>query len=301
MQLPRPVIDALGPMETTTFTTDDGVDLAVQLFGNPEGPPVVVANGIGVRYFGLARQIEAVKQTHRVLCWDYRGMGDSQWVGEDRDVSMPRHAQDMVQLMDRFEMQRALLVGWSMGVQVSLELIRGWPERAAGMVGMLGTYGRPFRTGLPFPAGHLTEALFDYGRRNPPLAQLLLDIGTGFPEFTYWLLSTIQFIGRDVERDILDADIAGVGQVEKSLYMRTLLELATHDASDSLPSVPCPVLMICGDRDWVTPPRSGRFIASSVPNGRYREITGGTHFGLIEQPALVNRWIGQLLEEVLPG
>lgn len=297
MDLPRTVSEALGPMQTGTMTTDDGVELAYQLFGDPDGPPVVVGNGIGVRYWGLARQIQAIKDRHRVICWDYRGMGDSQWVGLDRDVSMPRQARDMIQLMDHLEVERAVLVGWSMGVQVSLELIRAWPERAAGMFAMLGTYGQPFRTGLPQPLGAAVESVFDLGRRNPILAQGLLDIGTNFPEFCYWLLSTIVFIGKDVERDIFDADIAGVGAVEKSLYMRTLLELAGHTAADALPLVHCPAVVACGDRDWVTPPKCGKFMVSEMPNARYHEIPGGTHFALIEQPALINGWLQELLGE----
>ncbi len=298
MDLTRTVTDALGPMEEGTMTTDDGQQLCYQLFGDPSGPAVVIGNGIGVRYWGFARQIEAIKGSHRIICWDYRGMGASSPAGEGVDVSMPRQARDMKQLMDHLQVEQAVLVGWSMGVQVSLELIRAWPERAAGFVAMLGTYGRPFRTGLPTPLPIIAERLFEFGSRYPAIAQLLLDFGVAFPDLTHIILSSVLFAGADIEREILDANIAGVKEVEKGLYLRTIMELAEHDASDSLERVPCPALVICGDRDWITPPRSGKFIAESIPGGQYREVAGGTHFALIEQPGLINTWLEGFLGEV---
>ena len=286
---------ALGPMKTGAVTTDDGACLRYQLFGQQEGPTVLIANGIGVRYWGFTKQIEVLRPTHRIICWDYRGMGDSTMADPDGDVSMPRHALDARLLMDHLGVEQAVLVGWSMGVQVSLELIRAWPQRASGLVAMLGTYGKPFRTGLLSPLAPLVETLFGFGQRHPDLPQGILEFAVAFPGLTYNILSATLFAGFNVDREILDADIAGVRDIEKSLYMRTLLALADHDASDMLQDVPCPALVICGNYDWVTPPRSGRLIADNIPGGQYREVKGGTHFALIERPDLINKWLLELV------
>ena len=287
---------ALGPMKIGSLTTDDGATLRYQLFGQEAGPTVLIANGIGVRYWGFTRQIEALRGTHRVICWDYRGMGESRMADPlTDDVSMPRQARDAILLMDHLDVERAVLVGWSMGVQVSLELIRAWPQRAAGLVAMLGTYGKPFRTGLIGPISPIVERLFALGQRIPSLPQGLLEFAVAFPGLTHNILSATLFAGFDVDREIFEADIAGVRDVEKRLYMRTLLALAAHDASDMLHLVPCPALVICGAYDWVTPPRSGRFIAERIPGGQYREVTGGTHFALIEKPELINGWLLDLV------
>ena len=286
---------ALGPMKTGTMTTDDGVRLRYQLFGRDNGPTVLIANGIGVRYWGFTKQIEVLRGTHRIICWDYRGMGESTQDDPGSDVTMPRHARDAIQLLDHLGVERALLVGWSMGVQVSLELMRVQPERATGFVAMLGTFGRPFQTGLIGPVAPLIEALFALGQRFPHLPQGLLEFAVAFPGLTYNILTAVQFAGFDADREVLEANIAGVRDIEKSLYMRTLLALAEHDASDMLGQVSCPSLVICGNFDWVTPPRSGRFIAENIPGGVYREVKGGTHFALIERPDLINKWLLELV------
>ena len=49
--------------------------LAVQVAG--DGPAVVLANGIGVRHRGRARFTAHLRRAHRVICWDYRGIGGS--------------------------------------------------------------------------------------------------------------------------------------------------------------------------------------------------------------------------------
>ncbi len=286
---------ALGPMKIGTLTTDDGASLRYQLFGKEDGPVVLIANGIGVRYWGFTKQIEALRRTHRIICWDYRGMGESSKLGPDMDVAMPRHARDAHLLLDHFEVERAVLVGWSMGVQVSLEMIRAWPERVSGLVAMLGTYGKPFRNGLIGPISPAVEALFAFGQRVPSLPQGLLEFAVAFPGLTLNILGSTLFAGFDVDREIFQADIAGVRDIEKSLYMRTLLELAEHDASDMLDQVTCPALVICGQFDWVTPPRCGKFMAERIPGGEYREVKGGTHFALIEKPDLINIWLLNLV------
>jgi pimeloyl-ACP methyl ester carboxylesterase len=269
--------------------TDDGVDLVYQSFGR--GPAIVFANGIGVRYPGAVRQVQALRPCYRIITWDYRGMGPSVMSDPAGDVSMPRQALDALAIMDRLEVQRAIFVGWSMGVQVALEAIRLQPQRVAGFVALFGTYGQPFRTGLPGPLGRIVEGIFAFGKRHPMLPQLLLDFGTTFPWITFQALSRIAFVGRDVDREVFDVNVRGVAEVEKRLYLRTMLELAEHDAADMLPRVSCPAMIVSGQRDWLTPPPVARRMAEAIPDASYHELAGGTHFGLIEQVDRVNDWL----------
>ena len=77
---------SLRPDREGVLRLDDGTLLPWQEFG--AGPAVVLANGIGVRWPGLAHQIETLRARRRVVCWDYRGMGPSRLGRPDADVSM---------------------------------------------------------------------------------------------------------------------------------------------------------------------------------------------------------------------
>lgn len=286
-------------MEQGTVLTDDGVRLVYQTFG--QGPAVVFANGIGVRYCGAIRQINALRESYRVVCWDYRGMGQSVMADPESDITMGRQAEDILTILDHLEIPSAIFIGWSMGVQVSLEVIRRQPGRVGGFISMFGTHGMPFRTGLPTPLARLVEGFFGFGYRVPVFAQGLLDFGVAFPRFTHFLMSSIRFTGHESDPKVFAADVQSVADVEKRLYLRTMLSLAEHDASDVLSRVPCPALIICGEYDWLTPPKVAREMAERIPDASFREVVRGTHFALIEQVALINGWIVDFVDRIYVG
>ena len=278
--------------------TDDGVQLLYQVFDGAPGRAdeqgtVVFANGIGVRYPGVVRQMVPLRDAgYRVVCWDYRGMGQSVMPDPGGgDVSMPRHARDILTILDHLKLERAVFVGWSMGVQVSLEAIRERPERVAGFVALLGTYGRPFQTAFPALVARGIDGLFSFLNRNPLVAQAALNLAVAAPGLAFAVLSRAVFVGTDADRAVFDANVRSVAGVEKTLYTRTLLALSRHDASDVLPDVRCPSLIIAGERDHLTPPAVATHMARTIQGASYREVKGGTHFAMIEQPDLINGWL----------
>ena len=202
---------------------------------------------------------------------------------------------DAVAVLDAAGVDRAAWIGWSMGVQVGLEAVRRAPDRVAALVALLGTYGQPFRTAFPGKVGHLVEGVFAASLHAPWVAQAALDLAVGLPTIAFHLLSTFAFIGADVDRTIFDGNVRSVATAERRTYLRQLLELARHDAADVLPAVRCPTLVVCGARDWLTPPKVARRMADGIPGAIYHEIPRATHFGLIEQTEHVNRLLGDFL------
>jgi pimeloyl-ACP methyl ester carboxylesterase len=317
MLLPRRIDEELGERQQGTVLTDDGAALLYQSFGR--GEAVVFANGIGVRYPGAVKQIAALRDRYRVLCWDYRGIGQSvlpkssragldgrppprsESAGAprgDADLTMPRHARDILAILDALAIERAVFVGWSMGVQVSLEVARRDPGRVAGLVALLGTYGQPFRTAFPAPVSAGLEGLFRLLRARPGVAQGALDLAVTLPGVAFGLLSSLLFVGSDADREVFEANVRSVAGVEKRTYLGTMLALAEHDAADVLPTLSCPSLIICGSRDHLTPPRVARVMAEKIRGAEYREVEGGTHFALIEQPAQINGWLRSFVDRV---
>ena len=287
---------ALGEIVQGRVKTDDGAELLYQSFGEGDRA-IVLANGIGVRYPGFVRQIAALRGRLRVVCWDYRGIGQSV-LPPGGDLTMPRHGRDLLAVLDRLGVERATLLGWSMGVQVCLEAIRLAPARAEGFIALLGTAGRPFERAMAPLLAQGTSSLFGLAERYPQLMQQTLAAAVALPRLTFGLLSTVSFVGADADREVFAANVRSVAGVDKQIYARTMLAMAEHDASDVLTQVPCPALVIAGERDYLTPPRVAQEMARLMRDARYRELIGGTHFGLIEQVDRVNDWIAELVEEV---
>jgi len=109
-----------------------GVRLRYLAQGNPTGRPVILLHGITDSWFSFSRVLPDISKAYRVYALDLRGHGDS-----DRPVTgyAPREmADDVIAFMDALGIQRATLVGHSMGSFVAQQAALAAPERIAGLV-----------------------------------------------------------------------------------------------------------------------------------------------------------------------
>jgi len=292
-----PELDALlGPIQHGRVEADDGFPLACQTFG--EGPAVVFANGLGVTYPGAALQIAALRHDHRVVCWDYRGIGGSTESTPPDDVRSARHARDVLGVLDDLGIDDVVFAGWSMGVQVGLEVARIAPDRIKGYVALLGTYARPIRKAFPPPFGRLAEDSVAFGIQHPTISQTFMELSVAFPDQAHRILSAMRFVDAGAHRPVFDFMVYSVTRTHRRTYLRTLLAMAEHDGADVLRALTCPCLIVCGQRDYLTPPRVAREMAAAIPGAEYREVVGGTHFAMAEQADAINGWIRSFLERV---
>jgi pimeloyl-ACP methyl ester carboxylesterase len=150
---------------------DDGTPIAYT-FRNPDGPavPVIFANGWSCSdaYWGkLLPELE--RRGHPCLLPDTRGHGRS---GLPRDpgrgarnltiddVSMNRIGRDLIAVLDDAGVDRAVVMGHSMGVQTALEAYRQAPDRTLGLVLIAGTAENPAKT---FYGQSIGDRLFPVG------------------------------------------------------------------------------------------------------------------------------------------
>lgn len=125
--------------ETFRFLGDDGTSL-LGWTNNGEGPTLVVCNGLGVPPEAWPRLLDP-QCGYRVYGYNHRGS-----LGSDRPVDPERiriddHVSDGLALMDKVGVDRAILVAWSYGVNISFELTKRAPERVAGLVMIAGVPG----------------------------------------------------------------------------------------------------------------------------------------------------------------
>ena len=131
------------------LTVADGTRIGYQLRpgATADAPAVVLANGLGGT-FAAFRHVYAALPGYRVVCWDYRGLYASGPPADPRANTVAHQVADLVAILDHERVDRAVHVGWSMGVQVNFEYLRRHAARVAGLMVINGTAGRPFRTVL---------------------------------------------------------------------------------------------------------------------------------------------------------
>ena len=283
------------PFSQQKVLVDDGIKLAVQTAGR--GPVILLANGIGVRYPGLAPIAHSFYRTHRVVAWDYRGLGDSPVPRGVVNFSMQRQARDALCILDSLGIERAVVLGWSMGVPVGLEMIRLASGRVAGFSALFGSPGRPFHAAAPAIIGDVVGSFVALLKRFPRPAQAALDLATIRPELAFALLRGIQFVGPEADRELFSGEVRGVAAADKRVYFSTMLELARHDARDLLPRIECPVLVVGGGQDWLTPPKAAREMAQAIRGSRLLLLDRASHFGVIEDLPPILSALEQLVKD----
>jgi pimeloyl-ACP methyl ester carboxylesterase len=247
--------------------------------------------------------VEHFGRSFRVLAWDYRGLYASAAPRRRRALALTHHVHDLLALLRHKRVEAPVLAGWSMGVQVALEVHREHPDLPRGLVGLFGTAGRPFDTAFdaglaPETAPRVLGALRAVGTRlrgigpwlarAPGVADAFVRAGRGLGMMAP-SLDVERF--RDIAEDWTRLDLA--------IYADHFEALARHDASDLLARIRTPTLLIAGGRDRLTPAHLAERMARTMPDAVFELLPEASHFGLLEEPDAIVARMARFSEERL--
>ncbi len=274
-----------------------GVDLAVQELG--EGRPVVLANGLGGSLRAWAPFLARFGTGHRVVSFDYRGLYRSGPPSDPDAVTIHDHAADLVRVLRWTGEEPALVIAWSMGVQVAVEAALAEPDLVAGLVLVAGAPGDPLagvldsplsRVLIP-PATHVVEA--GAGPFGAAL-RLLAGVRRG-PH----VLRRLGVVAPSCDIETFGALAGEFARLDWRLYMRTIRAMARHDAGPRLGDVTVPSLVVGGTRDLFLPTSTLRATAAAIPGAELLVVEGATHYLPLEYPGLLDRRIRRFEAERL--
>ncbi len=290
------------PVRSGFVRTEDGVDLYWKAVG--AGPVIACCNGVGVSTFFWKYFVDHFAQRATVVVWDYRGHGRSSRRIDplSADLSIARHAADLIAVLDAVgATEPALLVGHSMGCQVILEATRRHPERAAGLVLLLGTAGRAlhtfYDTALSVPIFKVLRAVtFRAGEGANRLLRPLLE-----SPLTWTLATGLRWVDPYYTRpEDLAHYTRHMAGLDQRLFMQCVAETDAHDAWGALPNIGVPVLVVAAELDVFTPLWCSQKIARTIPGAELFQLADATHAALVEQPDTIHHRVERFLSERLP-
>jgi pimeloyl-ACP methyl ester carboxylesterase len=274
----------------------DGGRFAYYDTGGP-GEVIVAVNGLGGPFSAWRYQVEYLRDRYRFVSWDYRGLFHSAIGDAPSDVTVERHASDLEFMLDELGIDRpAMLMGWSMGVQVALEHYARAPQQVSHLVLLNGTFGRPLDN-MPMPGSHwwAPRALAQVRRFGRP-GQAALGRITKWPETVSWM-KRLRIISPTLEDEFFRTMAEQFGTLNIDTYVRTLAALGEHDGTRVLDRVTVPTLVITGDKDRMTPANFAAEMAARIRNAELLTVRGATHYTAVEYPELVNLRIEKFLRE----
>ncbi|MCB0918626.1 MAG: alpha/beta hydrolase [Actinobacteria bacterium] len=283
------------------LTGGDGTRLVAWRNRNDTGPRVLICNGMAVPPQAWPRLLSEDSQFN-VAGWNHRGCFGSDRPADPDAVRIEDHVADAVALLDHLGWDSAIVVGWSLGVNVAFELAKEHPERVSGMLGVAGVPGGTFDTlfapqlvprVLRRPLGTNVARL---GRLiSPGLNFISKNLPTGRP-----LGEMLRFSGVVLPHASQEhvADWAGNMFKDQDFdwYFHLALGLAEHEEFD--PSfMKCPVTVVAGSVDFLTSGQDVIRAATKIPNVEVHTLPG-THCLPLEFPEEIEEMLTDLAARV---
>lgn len=178
-----------------------------------------------------------------------------------------------------------ILCGASLGGMIAMEAAHQAPDRIVGLA-LLGTNARP-ETPEMFKLRESVIELFERGE-----ARDVIEFNAGFA-FHPAQAADKALVRRYVEMVMH----GGAGQ----LIRQNRAVMQRPDARKHLPRLRCPVLVLCGDSDRLTPPDCSSEIAALVPHATLQWIERAGHMLTMEQPGAVSAALVDWLNTLQPA
>jgi pimeloyl-ACP methyl ester carboxylesterase len=278
----------------------DGTRIAYTIRGEGgPGVPVLFVNGwtcTDAYWSSIAPAL--IEAGHPAMFLDARGHGES---GLPRppglaarqlrptDLDPGRLARDIVEVMDDARIDRAALVGHSMGVQVIVETCVIASDRVAALVPIAGTFENPVKTfadlGFLDRLYPVAEALF----RVTPFEFLRPIVRrTAQPAVGHRVARLIRVAGPKVRPEHLASHMVHLGDANFSVLFKMMSEMRRHNTVDELPRISVPVLVLAGRRDLFTPPTVQQKMAELIPGAEIVWFEDGGHLLPVEEPEAIS-------------
>ncbi len=248
------------------------------------GPAVVFLHGIGGNKGNWTGAINALSPRFLAMAWDARGYHESDdYDGILRDEDF---VSDLLKVLDHFKIEKAHIVGLSMGVEIAIDFHDKHPERVKSLVFCDGS------TGDEVNAKEYLEAYLQ-SRLAP------LKAGIEMKDVVQdWVPS---LIADNSSKAVTKEATKSLLVLRKESYVKSLERYAREanrgGKGHKFAKVKVPTLGIVGQHDRLTTPDMMQDLIGLITGAKLKVIKGAAHLPNIEQPDVFNGILTAFLDE----
>lgn len=249
------------------FVRVNDTTLYYQLMGN--GKPLIFISGLGLDHATWLPVLDEFTQHHQVLIFDNRGVGQSDT--PDHPYTIEMMAEDTFQLMQALQIEKADIVGHSMGGAIAQNLAIKYPQVVDRLVLYASAAKMPARSTLPF------TVQFHLWQQNTDMGLLIRNI---LP----WLYS----------EELLSSSIkveAIIEMMKNYPYPQTIegfhnqaLACQALDLRKVIHKIQAQTLVLAGEDDIALPVNESMYLAEQIPNATLTVLAKMAHVFHLEQP-----------------
>ena len=242
-------------------------DIELHYIDEGSGFPVLLIHGLAGDHKAWTPQVDALRDRYRVVAFDNRGAGQS--TQREEAVSTKSMAEDTLALMDALSIDRAHIVGRSMGGAIAQHVALMQPTRIESLV-LCASFARLDALGF---------------RVLTNMREVLEWRGTWEDHARHSVANFLsaEFYNANPERV---AGIVGLIASESRLpacYIAQNHACLLHDTLDEIPGITCPTLIMGGGKDPICSVTATGWMSERFPNSRTVVFEDSSHFFLMEE------------------
>jgi pimeloyl-ACP methyl ester carboxylesterase len=237
-----------------------------------EGPAVVFLHFLGGFSYQWRHQIEALRDRFTCIAFDHRGFGFSTFNGR---WDVPTGAADLKAVLDALGIDKAHVVGYSMGGPVALVFNSRWPERVRSLT------------------------LIDTFAKNHTHSRARIEESEKCLRYMSMREYARQYIAArllpSTPQAAIDELLSAICLCKKEAYLDVLRGILIPDFTEHCGKVKVPTLVVCGRQDVTTPVAMTNELTRLISGAIERIIPTG-HLGCFDDPAAFNQPIIEFLD-----
>lgn len=240
--------------------------------------PIIFLHGFPFDKSMWKGQIEFLKTTYRLIACDIRGFGKS--TDEKSPLSMSLFADDLIEFMDKLEIDKAIICGLSMGGFITLNAAKRFPDR--------------FEALILCDTQCIADTPEVKGKRLNTIAKIEAEGVSDFNEG--FLKSVFHKDSLTDKKELVEALRNVVFANSQQIITQGLLALATRsETCSTLDKISIPTLIICGREDVVTSLEQSEYLKDHIVGSKLKIIEDAGHVSNLEQPNEFNEHLSEFL------
>jgi pimeloyl-ACP methyl ester carboxylesterase len=254
-----------------------------------EGPPLVFIHGLAGCWQNWLENIPEFARSRRVVALDLSGFGESELPQED--ISIPGYGRFVDAFLGQIGVERAALVGNSMGGFIAAETAISHPSRVEKLALVSAAGGPALRERNSANEARLMRA----ARLFAPIAAAAIARREHLirrPRLRAMILWKIARHPQLIEPELCYEVASGAG---KPGFLDALNAILQYDFEHRVPEIACPTLIIWGRNDEIVPVEDAYEYERLIPGARKVIFEDTGHVPMVERPARFNELLTEFL------
>ena len=260
------------------FITQNQQSIFYQRHGSATGIPIVFIHGFPFSHEMWDKQVDYLKDEYTIITFDLRGLGHSD--SDDGQFTFEMMVDDFIEFLEHEHIDRAHVVGFSMGGYVALRAIEKKPEIFASLI-LADTQSLPDS---------------DESKLKRTASIQLIQKG-GLDVYAQNFLKNVTCQDTQANNPQLLSELRHMilKNAQCGVIANLLAMMGRTDTTENLPSIKVPTLILVGKDDRITPLAIAEKMQEKIPHAQLEVISKAGHMSNVENPEEFNREIHNFL------